>query len=338
MQSVAYELARCHVCGSAETKQVAGVDEVRAEMEALWSFHTRRVDPATPPERLLDRAAFSEPPPVRVVQCRSCGLVYRNPQERAYELREIYESGEGMERAVLEALYHNQRRSYRAQARRLTRVAGAPGTGLEVGSYVGGFLGAAREHGWRFEGVDVNEEAAAFARGHGHQVTVGAIDAIPAGRRYDAVAIWNCLDQLADPRQVVRRARSLLAPHGVVAIRVPNGEAYARWRGSAAQRGGGVARAVLAHNNLLTFPYRYGFTLRSLTRLLRDAGLRVVRVHGDTLVPVADRHTRGWAWLEERMVKGALRLARRLRVIPATAAPWLEVYARPVGEPTTLGR
>ena len=85
---------------------------------------------------------------------------------------------------------------------------------------------------------------------------------------------------------------------------------------------------MLAHNNLLTFPYRYGFTLRSLRRLLRDAGLSVVHVHGDTLVPVADEHTRTWARLEERAVKGTLRMLRALRLTPATASPWLEVYAR----------
>ena len=91
--SIAYELARCHVCGGADTDEVADADEVRAEVETLWAFHTRRVDGATPPEKLLDRAAFSEPPPVRVVRCRDCGLVYRNPQERPEELAEIYEAG-----------------------------------------------------------------------------------------------------------------------------------------------------------------------------------------------------------------------------------------------------
>jgi 2-polyprenyl-3-methyl-5-hydroxy-6-metoxy-1,4-benzoquinol methylase len=151
---------------------------------------------------------------------------------------------------------------------------------------------------------------------------------VPTGRRFDAVAIWNCLDQLADPRHVVSRARALLAPRGIVAIRVPNGDAYARWRARAVTNGGGVARAVLAHNNLLTFPYRYGFTVRSLGRLLRDVGLEVVRVHGDTLVPIADRFTKPWAGAEERLVKGALRLARGLHLTPASASPWIEVYAR----------
>jgi hypothetical protein len=186
MPSVAYELARCHVCGGADTDEVADSDEVRAEVEALWSFHTRRVAGETPPDKLLDRAAFSEPPPVRIVRCRSCGLVYRNPQERADELAGIYEEDAGVGDDVLRTLFDNQRRSYRAQARRLTRIADVPGTGLEVGSYVGAFLDAARDRGWRFEGVDVNERASRFARAQGLDVTVGTIDAIPATRRFDA--------------------------------------------------------------------------------------------------------------------------------------------------------
>lgn len=329
MPSVAYELARCHVCGGTDTDEVADAEEVRAEVEALWAFHTKRVEGATPPEKLLDRAAFSEPPPVRVVRCRACGLVYRNPQERAHELAEIYEADAGVGDDVLRTLFENQRRSYRAQARRLTRIASAAGSGLEVGSYVGAFLDAARDRGWRFEGVDVNEGASRFARAQGLTVTVGTIDDVPATRRFDAVAVWNCLDQLPDPRHVIRRARAMLSPGGVVAIRVPNGEAYARWR-EAADHGPAapLARAVLAHNNLLTFPYRYGFTLRSLRRLLRDTGLSVTRVYGDTLVPVADEHTRRWARMEERAVKGVLRALRSLRLTPATASPWLEVYAR----------
>lgn len=328
--SVAYELARCHVCGASDTDELADADDVRAELETLWDFHTKRLAPETPPERLLDRTAFSERPPVRVVRCRRCGLVYRNPQERTRELQDIYEDEEGLERSVLQALHDTQRTSYRDQARRLTRVARTPGTGLEVGSYVGAFLAAARERGWTFEGVDVNGAAVRFARSRGFSVTEGTIDAVASDRRFDAVAIWNCLDQLPDPRDVVARARSLLSPRGVLAVRVPNGEAYARWR-VLAVRGGlsrQVATRVLAHNNLLTFPYRYGFTLESLTALLRGAGLEVVHVHGDTLVPIADRWTRRWAGLEERIVKGALRAARTLRLAPPTALPWLELYAR----------
>src|SRR5881392_4348729 len=85
-----YELTRCAVCGHADTTELAGADDIRAEAELLWAFHMRRLSPRTPPERLVDRVAFSQDPPWRVVRCRRCGLVYRNPVEKRQQLREAY--------------------------------------------------------------------------------------------------------------------------------------------------------------------------------------------------------------------------------------------------------
>ncbi|MEX2153650.1 MAG: hypothetical protein WD825_09950, partial [Gemmatimonadaceae bacterium] len=79
-----------------------------------------------------------------------------------------------------------------------------------------------------------------------------------------------------------------------------------------------IAIGVLAHNNLLTFPYRFGFSPASLTRLLEDVGFRVVHIVPDVLVPIADEWTKRWAAVEERAIKP---LTRRW-------APWFEVYAR----------
>src|SRR4029078_6280006 len=67
MHTTAYELARCPVCNSAESHEVAGADDVRDEIEALWAFHTRRLRDETPPDRLTDRVAFSQAPPIRLV-------------------------------------------------------------------------------------------------------------------------------------------------------------------------------------------------------------------------------------------------------------------------------
>ena len=83
------------------------------------------------------------------------------------------------------------------------------------------------------------------------------------------------------------------------------------------------ARAALAHNNLLGFPYRTGYTVQSLAWLLASEGFEIAFVLGDTLVPVADRWTRPWARWEERVVKRILRLAAS-----GAGAPWIEIYAR----------
>ena len=271
----------------------------------------RRLSPRTPPERLVDRVAFSQAPPWRLVRCRDCGLVYRNPAEKRAALCAIYRDEEQTRDAML-ALHEAQAKTYVAQARRLRRVLGRRGTGIEVGSYVGAFLTAARSQGWQFEGLDVNATTGAFTRSLGFAVHDGDLEHFRPEREYDVVAIWNTFDQLPDPKAAVLASRRLLRPDGVLAIRVPNGECYANWRN---RRGGA---SLLAHNNLLTFPYRFGFTKQSLTRLLREALFEVERIVPDVLVPTADEWTRPWARIEERVVKPLTRGAN----------PWFEVYAR----------
>jgi len=327
MSSPAYELSPCPACGATGDEEVAGPEDVREEVEALWEFHTRRLRPDTPPEHLVDRVAFSQHPPLRVARCTRCGLVFRNPRERAFALRDVY-AGERPDDAVLARLLDAQRSAYAAQTERLDEVAGAGGRVLEVGSYVGGFLAAAAEAGWQAEGLDVNAAATAFARAQGFVVHDGDLEAFAAaagGATYDAVAIWNCFDQLPEPRDAARAAASLLRPGGVLAVRVPNGAFYAAVRERLHGPGAALARGLLAHNNLLAFPYRHGFTPGSLAALLEREGLRVVHTWGDTLVPIADEWTLDWAAWEERALKSAL---RRLVADEAEHAPWLEVYAR----------
>ncbi|HEY0970107.1 MAG TPA: class I SAM-dependent methyltransferase [Gemmatimonadales bacterium] len=325
--SPAYELASCPGCGSDHAEEIASADEIREEVELLWEFHTDRLRPDTPPPHLIDRVAFSQQPPLRVVRCAECGLVYRNPRERDFELRDSY-AGEEPDRDALAALHETQRATCAGQVERLGEVAGRAGRVLEVGSYVGGFLAAAGDAGWQAEGLDVNPVANTFARELGLRVTEGDLESFAGPGGFDAVALWNCFDQLPDPGRAAHRAHSLLADGGVIAIRVPNGAFYAAVRQRLAGPGARLARLLLAHNNLLGFPYRHGFTLESLEHLLARTGFTVERVYGDALVPIADEWTQGWAALEERVVKGALRLIAKGE---AEAAPWIEVYGRRVG-------
>ncbi|HSK17731.1 MAG TPA: class I SAM-dependent methyltransferase [Longimicrobiales bacterium] len=318
-----YEIADCPSCGGSEHTPVAGSDAIRDELEQLWAFHTRRLRGDTPPEQLHDRITFSQHPPLRVVRCDRCTLLFRNPRERADELMDTYGDEEPGD-AALEPLFDTQKQSYRTQALRLASIAGRSGRGLEVGSYVGAFLAAAAGIGWDFTGIDINDAANTFASERGLSVRSGTIEATDPARKYDAVAFWNCFDQLPDPSAAATAARQRLRDGGLLCIRVPNGAFYAAWRARLNTPLRPLARLLLAHNNLLGFPYRHGFSPASLTPLLERAGFAIVHVYGDTLVPVADRWTRPWARAEERAVKAAL------RSLSAAGSPWIEVYARAV--------
>jgi hypothetical protein len=314
---LSYEPGRCAVCGHADAKVVAEQDDLRAEVEWLWEYHQHRLRPDTPPEHLMDRVAFSEYPPLRLVRCRECGLVYRNPVERSHELEQIY-AGETPPRPVLQSLHETQLPAVRSQARRLRETLGRSGTGIEVGSYVGAFLSAARECELQVEGVDINGDVNDFTRSLGFTVHDGDLMSVDAKQQHDCIAIWNTFDQLADPRGVVNSARMLLRPGGVLAIRVPNGAYYARMR----RRRAGWP--LLAQNNLLSFPYRWGFTPKSLARLLVDVGFTIRRLRADVLVPIADEWTLPWAAREERVMKRAMLAAAKAH---RALAPWFELYA-----------
>ena len=302
---------------------------MRAEVELLWEYHEKRLKPETPTQRLMDRVAFSEPPPLRLVQCAECGLLYRNPVERIEELTEIY-ARTAPTRDTLRTLHETQLPAVREQARELRRVLGRGGSGLEVGSYAGAFLAAARDEGLNFEGLDINSDANEFLRSLGYTAHEGELTNFSTDHEFDTVAIWNTFDQLADPRGALSAAHGLLRSDGVLALRVPNGEFYARVRrrmveGSRPVRA--AARAVLAQNNLLTFPYRWGFTPDSLSRLVDECGFRVDHLRGDGLVPISDEWTKSWARIEETLIK---RTVGTIAALGEIAAPWFELYAKRV--------
>jgi SAM-dependent methyltransferase len=324
--SPAYEVSHCIVCGHADATVVAEHDDILREVEDLWEYHERRLRSGTPSRFLLDKIAFSQHPPFRLVRCVDCGLLYRNPAERADRLLAAY-SSDATPTDVLQALHQNQIATARVQARNVRHILGRGGSGLEVGSYVGSFLAAARDAGLNVEGLDVNQHVAAFARSLGFAVHDGTLAEFGTDRELDVVAIWNTFDQLAEPRAAVYDSHRLLRTGGILAIRVPNGAFYTNAHGELAggRARGAMARAALAQNNLLAFPYRWGFTIESLSRLLDEAGFVVRQIRGDTLVTTGDRYTRPWARVEERVVKSAVGVFSRF--LPARA-PWIEVLAQ----------
>ncbi len=313
-----YEIAACPVCRSRDCRLLADREAIRHELEALWQFHLRRLRTGAPVEQLFDRAIFSQEPPLQVVQCNQCGVVYRNPREREAEVIETYQQ-EAPSQQALASLFDQQRAFFKPRVEKLTQVAGRRGVVLEVGSYIGGFLDAARAGGWQARGIDVNAHANEFARARGGDVVESSLDDYETKERFHAIALWNCFDQLPDPHAALQRITTLLEPKGVLALRVPNGAFYAFARGGRL----GLFRAMLAWNNLASFPYRHGFTAKSLARLLQEYGYEIVQQEADALVSIASEYSRDWARWEERILKAGMRT-----FLPARLAPWLEVYAR----------
>jgi len=326
------EAVPCPACGGARFEVLLTPDDVEAEQRWLRRFYRRRV--AGGEDELADRTEFTQSEPTDIVRCLRCGTLLRDPRPSPDALRALYARDTYGEEA-LAALAENQEAFFSEKARGFAPLLPGGARVLEVGPFVGGFLAAARERGWRATGVDIGAETVAFMRGRGHEVLEGdVLDADLPERAWDAVFIWNTFDQLDRPRDVLERVRRLLRPDGLIVLRVPNGDFETaalrlRERFDGSKRAERVRRAQ-AWNNFLTFPYLTGYTPGALRGLLERHGFRVERVEGDTLVPLADADTLPCAVAEERRVKRAVMRAVRAveRAGGGSLAPWLDVFAR----------
>jgi len=182
-----------------------------------------------------------EEPPYRVVECQECGLVYVTPRRDAPDLRAMYLEDYWCSPAAKDFGYTNYlrdaelyRRTYRRRFAAIRRHFPRPGRVLDVGCAAGYFLSIAKENGWECTGVEVSQRMAEFARErYALDVKVGTLlESKLPDARFDLVTFWDVVEHLPDPIAVLREARRLLAPGGLILIETQNvASRFARWMG-----------------------------------------------------------------------------------------------------------
>lgn len=156
----------------------------------------------------------------RMVRCRACGLIYRNPRPTARGLASTNVQDS------MDFLWEERVGGRRSQQFRrfLDSFPDRPGRLLDIGCGSGFFLKMAQERGWDAVGVDLNSQAVAYAKTH-HQVDAVCSDVrdvpFPEGS-FDLVTLWNVLDHIPDPFDLLTEVRRVVKDHGYLFIRTPN--------------------------------------------------------------------------------------------------------------------
>jgi 2-polyprenyl-3-methyl-5-hydroxy-6-metoxy-1,4-benzoquinol methylase len=206
---LAREEAACIVCGGALAKCVSNLFDTRFGIEG--SYEVRR--------------------------CLDCGLEQMFPVPTAAELKSFYEShyNFGGERGTLytslrEWLFSS--RIYRLWVRLDGDVAFHCRTGagllLDVGCNEGRGLKIYARNGFRVEGLELNETAAAVARKAGFIVHTCDIGELKISSVYDVAVLSNVLEHSPDPRQMLLDVSRNLKPGGQVWISCPNSRSWLR--------------------------------------------------------------------------------------------------------------
>jgi SAM-dependent methyltransferase len=216
-----------------------------------------------------------------VGRCVRCGFVYVNPQPRRRRNQDAgWYDDEGDPYVV--SLFPVLKRVYSRGLAEIERHMSGRGRLLDVGCGFGYFLKVAAERGWEPAGVDVSARAVNHARGilgldHVERTELGDASFSPGS--FDAVTLWNSLEHVPNPREVLTQSFRLLKSKGVLLVRVPNvrpRDILLRW-----MRVWNAAYKPPEHLYLCgTTPpdHLFGFGPATLAQLMRNVGFRRVIV------------------------------------------------------------
>ncbi len=141
---------------------------------------------------------------------------------------------------------------------------------LDIGSGPGYFLKYATDCGWKAEGVEPSQQAAAHSQELGLKVTQAFFGpkTAPTLGTFDVINMNNMLEHVPAPRDLVCEAVSILKEGGLVCITVPND--YNPFQETLRDKAGLDPWWVVPSHHL-----NY-FTFDSISQLMENAGLEIL--------------------------------------------------------------
>lgn len=196
---------------------------------------------------------------------------------------------------------------------------------LDIGCGTGNFLAAAREAGYGVAGIEMDSNAAGFARERlGLErvlpLTISEFVERHAEERFNVVTFFEVLEHQSAPVEFLRKVKECALPGGVIALSVPNRE---RW---------------LTGPDVLDYPPNHflRWNAASLTKCLSSQGFEVLSIREQ---PAGLAHT-------TQMINMALRTGMSKTVAREAPVSFRDVMQMPAdqaaavlrGKPTTRQR
>ena len=242
-----------------------------------------------------------------LVRCDACGFVRAADLPSAEALAALYGAAyfEGEEYADYLGDRDVHRFNFRRRLGRITSVAGRIASLYEIGCAYGMWLELAAQHGIRAAGIDISASAVQHAREVLKQeASAGAFeDACLAPAAFQSFCMWDTLEHLAHPDEMVAKIARLLPSGGwFFATTGDIGSATAR-------RQGPQWRMIHPPTHL-----QY-FSRESVARFLERHGLRTQHIESEPMC----RSLYGTLAGLRRFGHGAVRVAAQLATaVPAT--------------------
>lgn len=245
----------------------------------------------------------------RLVMCRDCGMIYESPRFPALTILNAYENAQDAHDNQYLQRVDGFRRTLQSLG---TRLPPPPAEVLDVGTAGGAFLRAALDRGYNAQGLEPSATLARQGIKRGLSITHGTLATAPwRPRSFDLVCLWDVLEHVTDPFDVLVQCNRLLRPGGILLINFPD---IGTW----------PARLAGRHYWWLLSVHLHHFSKRTLEKLCVRAGFDIFHFQ------------RFWARLELGYL---FQMAARLGVPTAqTVRRWIPSSLQKVSVPYTASQ
>lgn len=256
-----------------------------------------------------------------VRRCYRCGLQMRDPLPTDDEVAAMYDDEAYHDSALFEnAVERFDERSpeVRIWRRALDDLAVLTSGRLmlDVGAGAGLFAYLAGRAGWTVQGIELSGQLCARARERlGITLRQGSFpEASPPDERFDVITMWDLLEHVPAPLEVLTAARRRLRPGGLLLVFTINSESLFNRAGDLAAKLSGL-RWMQPLELLYDRRHCYYFTPASLRALLSRAGFSK---------PVHERGDRAHLgrWLSESASPGVVAAGNAIDLAGALVGNW----------------
>lgn len=327
---------RCPECGNSQLAPYLSEDAVRLETILRAQFVFDRVEKNPKPEERKDLTSFAHGAAASLAECPRCSILVRVEQQN--EPNQTYVD-DPYDPAAIDRLLPRYIDAFRAKEQPYRSLLAEGATVVEIGPHFGAFLHVARDWGWHSTGIDIGKDTTRYIRDQGFAIQNCSLEEcrLPAAS-HDGVFIWNCFEQIPDAHSTLEEARRILKPGGLLILRTPNALFYRvcqdRLKATPDSDLSLWIVRSLGYNNLLAFPYLYGYSSDSLARLGAAHGFRCEAALNAELITLPFPELPDWVVDENRAAYALIRQWSELEEHERNGrltAPWIELILRAVG-------
>lgn len=210
-----------------------------------------------------------------LVKCSKCDLIYMNPRPESDKMIEFYpdfywqmnEVSTDPIRRILNSIDTASDNAISEEKWRRIKFINKTGKLLDFGCGNGHFLNLIKQRGWQPFGVEFSSKAVDYAKTRfGINVHLGTIQqANFPPDSFDVITLWDVLEHLPNPLEVLCELRNLLKADGVLIIQVPN-------------INGWQARIFQKYWFHIDAPrHLYHFSQKTLMQILQKAGYKIIK-------------------------------------------------------------